>query len=176
MKTCVRIGSLVIALGLAGLLAGCTSPNSKTSRRARDFEVVETSTKRTLTPKEMAQLQVMVAEYLKKEGVTNSGDYYVKVYLTADKDGVPAEWVVVRYSQPTEYVGTHFSLLSSYPDYGYSSEYPSYSFNYYPFGWFGFGAFALSYYDDPFYYYGGYGSYYRRPSYTHYGDRRWNRS
>jgi hypothetical protein len=172
MKSSIRIGTLVVALGLAGLLAGCTSPNSQTSRRARDFEVVETSTKRTLTPKEMAKLQEMVADYLEKQGVTESGDYYVKVFLTAEKDGVPGEWVVVRYSQPTGYVATNFSLLSSYPDYGYSSYYPRYNFDYYPFGWFGFSAFALSYYDDPFYYYGGH---HRRGFYSHHGDRRWDR-
>ncbi|HEY8996017.1 MAG TPA: hypothetical protein VIM71_15230 [Lacunisphaera sp.] len=174
MKTCVRIGSLVIALGLAGFLVGCASSGGRTSQRARDFEIVETSTKRTLTSKEMAQLEVMVADYLKKEGATGDGDYYVKVFLTPDKDGVSGEWVVVRYSQPTAYAATGFSLLSSYPDYGYSTYYPRYSFDFYPFWWMGFSSFALSYYDDPFYYYG-YGGYYPRSRYAHHGDHRWDR-
>lgn len=174
MKSCVRIGSLVIALGLAGLFAGCASTTGKTSQRARDFEIVETSTKRTLTSKEMTQLQAMVADYLKKEGATGDGDYYVKVFLTPDKDGVPGEWVVVRYSQPTAYAATGFSLLSSYPDYGYSSYYPRYDFDFYPFWWLGFSSFALSYYDDPFNYYG-YGSYYPRQPYANHRDYRWDR-
>jgi hypothetical protein len=175
MKTCVRIGSLVIALGLAGLLAGCVSTHSRTGQRVRpanDFEIVETSTKRHLTPKEMAELRAMVGEYLVKEGATDSGDYYVKVFLGPEQEGVPAEWVVVRYSRDNATTATRFSLLSSYP--AYADSYSSYlAYDYYPFSYYGFGRLSFQYYDDPYFSNYGYGRYYPRRSGTgrpHHGN------
>lgn len=173
MKTCVRTGSLVAVLTLAGLLAGCVSSSPRTGaggRPARDFEVVETSTKRNLTPKEMAQLRTMVGEYLKKEGVAEDGDYYVKVFLTPEREGVPAEWVVVRYSNPVVYTATRFSLLSSYPAYSsYDYPYSYLSYDYYPFPDYGFSRLSFQYYDYPYYPY-----YY--PRHGHGGpDHRWHR-
>lgn len=149
MKTFVRIGSLVIALGAAGLLAGCASyrPTRTTQRAATDFEVVETSSKRLLTAKEMIQLRGAVAKYLEKEGVVASGDYYVKVFLTPDKDDVPGDWVVVRFTRDTE---LRFSLLGSYP--AYSNSYQTYAaYDYYPYGYDSFGRISFQYYDDPYY-------------------------
>jgi hypothetical protein len=170
MHTFVRIASLVGVLGVAGFLTGCVSTGQSTSsqvRHARDFEIVETSTKRNLTPKEMAQLRVMVAEYLQKEGATGTGDYYVKVFLTPEQADIPSEWVVVRYSNPTVYTATRFSLLSSYPS--YYEPYSYYSYDYYPFSNYGFGRLSFQYYDDPFYY-----GYYNYHSRRHYADRRHN--
>ena len=76
MKSLVRIGSLVFALGIAGLFAGCASSTYSSryeSRPTRDFEVVETSTKRQLTDREMEYLRAKVSEYLIRQGQTGAG-------------------------------------------------------------------------------------------------------
>ena len=153
MNNFVRLGSLALALGLTGLLAGCAShANSVTQRprMAHDFEVVETSTKRTLNDKEMAFLRAKVADYLDKQGATSSGNYYVKVYLGADQDGVPAEWVVVRFSRDMD---LRFQLLGSDDSY-YPGAQSYAAYDYYPEGYAGYSRLSFQYYDDP--YYGGY--------------------
>ena len=163
MKNFLRLGSSIIALGLAGLFTGCSSSSNVTQRTrlAHDFEVVETSTKRTLNTAEMAVLRAKVAEYLDKQGATSSGNYYVKVFLGADQEGVPAEWVVVRFSRDMD---MRFQLLGS--DDSYYSVSPAYAaYDYYPAGYDSFGRVSFQYYNDP--YYGG--GYYFPP------DRRDNR-
>jgi hypothetical protein len=175
MKSCTRLGLCLIVLSLGTLWSGCANGSYSNAARggsARDFEIVETATKRELTTKEMNQLRVMVAEYLAKEGVKEGGDYYVKVFLAPDQPGGPEEWVVVRFTQASSYTATRFTLLSSYPSYydGYSSYY---SYDYYPYSPFGFSRFSLQYYDYPF----GYSGYYpytpSRPRYTnHFGHDR----
>lgn len=164
MKTCVRIGWLVLALGLACFGTGCASRSSSyRGQPANDFEVVETSTKRELTTREMAYLRAKVADYLVQQGETDSGDYYVKIYLGEDTGVQSGDWVVVRF---TRYPAAPRSQLASYP----TTTYPSYSlynYDYLPFGWFGFSALSFRYYDDPFHY--GYTGYYPRwphPRYT----------
>ena len=149
MNNHVRLGTLVLALGLAGVLAGCASQQSSQSYRepARDFEVVETSTKRQLTGREMAYLRAKVAEYLAQQGQTGSGDYYVKIFLGEEEGVSEGDWVVVRF---TKYPSARFSLLASAPTYSYP-YYPRYAYDYYPFGWWGFSAFTFRYYDDPYY-------------------------
>lgn len=149
MKTFMRIGSLIVALGAAVLLAGCAGYRSTkpTSLSGTDFEVVETSTKRLLNSQEMIQLRAAVAQYLEKEGAVASGDYYVKVFLAPDKDGVPAEWVVVRFTRDTD---LRFAVVGSYPANSYSTR--SYaSYDYYPYGYGSFGRLSFQYYDDPYY-------------------------
>ncbi len=149
MKSFARLRSLVLALGTAELFTGCSNWSNVTQRArpASDFEVVETSSKRLLTAKEMVQLKAAVGKYLEKQGAVDSGDYYVKVFLAPDKDGVPADWVVVRFTRDTE---MHFQLLGS--DDAYSSNYRSYaSYDYYPYGYDNFGRISFQYYDDPFY-------------------------
>jgi hypothetical protein len=175
MKSCTRLGFCLIVLSLGTLWSGCANRSYSNATRggsARDFEIVETATKRELTTKEMNQLRVMVAEYLAKEGVKEGGDYYVKIFLAPDQPGAPEEWVVVRFTQASSYTATRFTLLSSYPSYydGYSSYY---SYDYYPYSPFGFSRFSLQYYDYPF----GYSGYYpytpSRPRYTnHFGHDR----
>lgn len=150
MKTCVRIGSLVIALGLAGLLAGCASrqPSSYRKQPARDFEVVETSSKRQLSDREMEYLRAKVVEYLAQQGQTGTGDYFVKIYLGEDDGTEKGDWVVVRFSR---FPSTRFELMTAYGTTSYP-RYPRYSYDFHPFGSFGFGSLAYRYYDDPYYY------------------------
>lgn len=154
MKNFVRFGSSALVIGLAGLLAGCASYHKDITQRTRlahDFEVVETSTKRTLNAKEMAVLRAKVADYLDKQGATSSGNYYVKVYLGADQEGVPAEWVIVRFSREMD---MRFQLLG--PDDSYYASSRSYAaYDYYPYGYDNFGRISFQYYDEP-YYGGGY--------------------
>ncbi len=165
MKSFVRIGTCLIALGVAGLLAGCASHRSSgtAQRAARDFEVVETNSKHLLTPQEMEHLRHEVAKFLEKEGAVASGDYYVKIFLAPDKDGLSTEWVVVRFTRDTE---MRYSLLGSYAANSYNTR--SYaSYNYYPYGYDNFGRISFQYYDDPFY-----GShYYFPPRNRHNRDR-----
>lgn len=175
MKTCVRIGTLVIALGLAGLFTGCGSRSSSAYFRqsARDFEVVETSAKRQLTDREMAYLRAKVDAYLREQGQTGSGDYYVKIYLAEEEGAGQSEWVIVRFSR---YPTTRFSLVAAYPAYSHP-RYPSYTYDYYPFGWSALSGLSFRYYDDP-YYYGHYPRYSghwrnrdRKPDHRHDHDR-----
>lgn len=171
MKSHVRIGSLVIALLFAGWLTGCVNQQSYSGQRvrsARDFEVVETSTKRTLTTREMVYLKEKVEDYLDKEGVTETGDYYVKIYL-GEEDGVnEGEWVVVRYTREP---AVRVNLVASYPNH-YDSYRSTYAYDYYPFPYYGFGRLSFQYYDYP--YYGYYHPGFRRPHHHgrgHHGDR-----
>lgn len=159
MKTCFRTGWLVIVLSLIWLLAGCVSQSSAYRRQPlHDFEVVETSTKRELTTREMAYLRAKVADYLVQQGEIDSGDYYVKIYL-GEEDGVQeGDWVVVRF---TRYPSAQLTVVDAYP----GSTYPSYlhyNYDYLPFGWFGFSALSFRYFDDPYYYGHGFPSYYPR--------------
>ena len=151
MKNFFRLGSAALAFGVAGILAGCASNSDHVVQHTRlgnDFEVVETSTKRTLNPKEMAVLRAKVAEYLEKVGATSSGNYYVKVFLKADQEGMPAEWVVVRFSRDSD---LRFQLLGSDDSY-YAGTRASASYDYYPYGYDDFSRISFQYYDDPYYY------------------------
>ncbi len=141
--------SLLASLGLLVFGAGCASPSSGYSarmRQARDFEIVETSTKRTLTAQEMAHLRAKVTDYLEREGATESGDYYLKIYLGTE-DGMPeGEWVVVRYTREPV---TRVEYVAAYPDYyDYRS---TFAYDYYPFSPYGFGRLSFQYYDYPYF-------------------------
>lgn len=164
MKTCVRIGALVLFLSLVGLFAGCASQSSAYRRQAADdFEIVETSTKRTFNDREMAYLRAKVVDYLSQQGQVNSGDFYLKINLADEATGLGnGEWVVVRY---TRFPAAQISVLASYPTNTYPA-YSRYAYDYSPFGWFGFSAFSFRYYDDPYYGYGGYYPSWSYPRYT----------
>jgi len=151
MKPIAHVTWLALGLSLAGLMAGCVASERRTAQRiepASDIEVVETSARRPLTAKEMAELRGTVARYLDQQGQTESGDYYLKVYLTPDVEGVTPEWVVVRF---TRYTDTRVAVAGAYPadNYPYSSSY--YSYDLYPSGYDNFGRISFQYYDDPFY-------------------------
>lgn len=168
MKPLAHVIRLALGLGLAGLFAGCVSSDYRTARRiepASDFEVVETSARRPLTGKEMAELRGTVARYLDQQGETGSGDYYLKVYLTPEVEGVTPEWVVVRF---TRYSDVRVNVASTDPAYDYYPYSPSYySYDTYPYGYDSFGRISFQYYDDPFY-----GRRYYYPRHDH---RRWDR-
>jgi hypothetical protein len=161
MKSFVHIATWIIALGLAGLLTGCAGHSSpRTARRtAHDFEVVETNSKRLLTPQEMEHLRHEVLKFLEKERAVASGDYYVKIFLAPGEDGIATEWVVVRFTRETD---LRFELLGS--DDNYYTSYRSYAaYDYYPYGYDNFSRISFQYYDDPYY-----GSrYYYPPRYRH---------
>lgn len=156
MKIVAHTG-LIFALGLAALLSGCATSSQSTRyaatmQPARNFEVVETSAKRPLTDREMDQLESAVKAYLDKEGQTEPGDHYVKVYLTPETEGAASEWVVVRY---TRYSAGRLTYLTSYS----AVPTPYYTYGYYPFSYDGWGSFGLEYYD----YSSPYNRGYRRP-------------
>lgn len=171
MKFKSRIGALVLSLVLVAFMTGCVSQQTYSGQRvrsARDFEVVETSTKRTLTTREMVHLKQKVEAYLEQEGVTENGDYYVKIFLGEEEGLGEGEWVVVRY---TKEPAVRYSLLASSPGL-YDPYYSSYAYDYYPFPYSGFTRLSFQYYDYPYY---GYRHYpvSRRPHHGrgHHGDR-----
>jgi hypothetical protein len=142
---------LLFAFCFAALMTGCVSSDHRTAQRiepASDFEVVETSAQRPLTAKEMGELRGTVARYLDQQGETGSGDYYLKVYLSPETEGVTPEWVVVRF---TRYDNVRVNVASSYPGYDYPYSPSYYSYDTYPYGYGGFGRISFQYYDDPFY-------------------------
>jgi hypothetical protein len=167
MKTCVRTGALVLLLSLVGLFAGCATQSSAYRRQsADDFEIVETSTKRTFSDREMAYLRAKAIDYLNQQGELGNGDYYLRINLGEESGVGKGEWVVVRY---TRFPAAEVKMLASYANTSYPL-YPRYAYDYSPFGWFGFSAFAFRYYDDPYYGYGGYYPSWSYPRYT--GDWR----
>lgn len=172
MKTSVRIGLAILVTTLSGLLGGCASQSASAHRREplNDFEVVETSSKRRLTAREMAYLKQKVADYLQAQGETGSGDFYVKILLGEEPGVAPGEWVIVRFTRyPSAYGGT----LALYEPSGYL-DYPPYgSYDYLPWGWVGFGALAMYHpYDS---YYPGFARYARRWYQSPHSGDRWDR-
>src|SRR6478735_1056240 len=128
MKTLAHLAGFSLALVVAGLGSGCASsptPTSTYRQPVQDFEVVETSAKRPLTDTEMSEVRSSVASYLDREGATDSGDYFLKVYLTPENVDAESEWVVVRF---TRYTDQRVAVVSSYPydSLTYSSYYPYY--------------------------------------------------
>jgi hypothetical protein len=162
MKTFAYLAGVSLAVALAGLVSGCATTPHQAQRvePVRDFEVVENSANRPLTDKELAEVRASVASYLDREGATDSGDYYLKVFLTPQNaDGDP-DWVVVRF---TRYTAERVVLVG---DYGYADAYyvPYYSYDLYPYGYYdGIARISFQYYVDPYY-----GHHY--PYYPHHGS------
>ncbi|MEJ1971595.1 MAG: hypothetical protein WDM96_03565 [Lacunisphaera sp.] len=147
MKTLAYLAGFSLVLVMAGLGSGCASSTSTSYRQpARDFEVVETSAPHPLTDKEMTEVRASVASFLDREGATDSGDYFLKVYLTPASADAEPDWVVVRF---TRYTAERVVLAS---DYDADSLYsPYYSYDLYPYGYGGVTRIAFQYYVDPFY-------------------------
>lgn len=149
MKSLAHLAGFSLALVLAGLGTGCSSAptTSRYRQPAQDFEVVETSAKRPLTAAEMAEVRASVGAFLDREGATDSGDYFLKVYLTPENVDAESEWVVVRF---TRYTTQRVALVSAYTydDMTYS---PYYSYDLYPGGYGCVSRISFQYYVDPFY-------------------------
>jgi hypothetical protein len=152
MKSLAHSAEFALALVVAGLVSGCASsaPSASYQQPAQDFVVVETSTKRPLTDTEMAEVRASVTSYLDREGATDSGDYFLKVYLTPENVDAESEWVVVRF---TRYTAQRVVLAASYPydNLMYSSYYPYYAYDIYPYGYGCVSRISFQYYVDPFY-------------------------
>ena len=152
MKSLAPLAGFSFALILAGLGSGCASstPAASYHQPAQDFEVVETSAKRPLSDTEMSEVRSSVASYLDREGATDSGDYYLKVYLTPENVDAEPEWVVVRF---TRYTTQRVALVSAYAYDGlaYSPYSSYYAYDIYPYGYGCVSRISFQYYVDPFY-------------------------
>jgi hypothetical protein len=167
MKTLAHLGGFSLALIVAGLGSGCASSSTPTStyqQPAQDFEVVETSAKRPLTDTEMSEVRASVASYLDREGATDSGDYFVKVYLTPENVDAEPEWVVVRF---TRYTTQRVALVSAYTYDGLAYS-PYYAYDIYPYGYGCVSRISFQYYVDPFYN----RRYYHYPRYGYHGGHK----
>jgi hypothetical protein len=169
MKTPAHLVGLALAsaLAFAGLGSGCASSPQPVAyhQPAQDFEIVESSAPRALTDSELAEVRSSVAAYLDREGATDGGDYFLKVYLTPENADAASEWVVVRF---TRYTAQRVAVVNSYPynDLLYS---PYYSYDLYPYGYGCVSRISFQYYVDPFY--GRHYPYYPRHGYAgHKGD------
>src|SRR3954469_20116225 len=113
MKSLAPLFGFFLAIGFAGLGSGCASstPTATYHPPAQDFEVVESSTDRALNATELAEVRASVTSYLDREGVSDSGDYFLKVYLTPENVDAESEWVVVRF---TRYTDQRVAVVSSY--------------------------------------------------------------
>lgn len=174
MKALARVAGFALAVALAGFGSGCTTVSSPTTYAApaRDLEIVESSTQRALTDTEMAEVRGAVSSYLEREGASDAGDYYVKVFLTPEYEGADPEWVVVRL---TRYTVQRVSLVGSY-SYVDPLYTPYYSYDIYPYGY-GYGYYnpyscvtrlSFQYYVDPYYGH----RYYHHPRTGYYGHGR----
>jgi hypothetical protein len=159
MKSLARVAGLFV-LALVGFVSGCSSaPRTTASRQpAQEFEVVESSTQRPLTAEEMAEVRATVAAYLDREGATEGGDYYLKVYLKPEDVDADSEWVVVRF---TRYTDQRVSVVASYPYDNYLDS-PYYAYDLYPLGYGCVTRISFQYYVDPFYHNHYYYPYYGR--------------
>lgn len=151
MKPFYRALPLISLLGLAVFGTGCATAEPRRATRiesAEDFEIVETSAKRPLTSAEMAELRRSVAKHLDEQGAMDSGDYYLKVFLTPEGGTTndAQEWVVVRF---TRYESRRVNVVSSYA-YPMSYPYSFYSYDWYPYGYNRFGRISFQYYDHPY--------------------------
>jgi hypothetical protein len=171
MKALARVAGLALAVAAAGFGTGCTTTSSTSTQAApaRDLEIVESSTQRSLTDTEMAEVRGAVSSYLEREGASDAGDYYVKVFLTPEYEGADPEWVVVRL---TRYTVQRVSLVGSY-SYVDPLYTPYYSYDIYPYGY-GYGYYnpyrcvtrlSFQYYVDPYYGH----RYYHHPRTGYYG-------
>ena len=149
MKTLAHLAGFSLALVVAGLGSGCASstPTATYRQPAQDFEVVESSAKRPLTDSEKAEVRASVASYLDREGATEGGDYFLKVYLTPENVDAESEWVVVRF---TRYTTQRVAVVDAY-SYDYATYAPYYSYDIYPYGYGCVSRIAFQYYVDPFY-------------------------
>ena len=168
MKSFAPLVGFSLALMAVGLGSGCASstPTATYHQPAQDFEVVESSTDRPLTDIEKAEVRSSVASYLAREGVSDSGDYFLKVYLTPENVDAESEWVVVRF---TQYTAQRVAVVSSYPydSLMYSSYYPYYAYDVYPYGYGCVARISFQYYVDPFYHQ----RYYYYPRHGHGGHK-----
>jgi hypothetical protein len=160
MKSFAQVAGLSVVLAIAGFVSGCSStPSTSTYRQpAQDFEVVESSAQRPLTDAELAEVRASVAAYLDREGATEGGDYYLKVFLKPENVDADSEWVVVRF---TRYTTQRVSVVASYPydNYLYS---PYYAYDLYPWGYGSVTRISFQFYVDPFYHQHYYYPYYGR--------------
>jgi hypothetical protein len=149
MKPLAHFAGFSLALVLAGLGSGCSSTTSTStySQPAQDFEVVESSANRPLTDTEMSEVRSSVASFLDREGATDSGDYFLKVYLTPENMDAEPEWVVVRF---TRYTAQRVALVSAYTYDGLMYS-PYYAYDIYPYGYGCVSRISFQYYVDPFY-------------------------
>src|SRR6478736_3241435 len=166
MKTLAHLAGFSLALVVAGLGSGCASsptPTSTYRQPVQDFEIVETSAKRPLTDTEMSEVRSSVASYLDREGATDSGDYFLKVYLTPENVDAEPEWVVVRF---TRYTAQRVALVSAYTYDGLAYS-PYYAYDVYPYGYGCVARISFQYYVDPFYHQ----RYYYYPRHGHGGHK-----
>jgi hypothetical protein len=161
MKTFAHLAGIALAAVLAGLASGCASTpkQARYVQPATNFEVVENSANRPLTENELAEVRAAVAAYLEREGATDSGDYYVKVFLTPASVDADPEWVVVRFTRYT----AERVVLAGDPGYGGPLYAPYYAYDVYPYGYDSISRISFQYYVDPYY-----GHHY--PYYPHHGS------
>jgi len=164
MKSLAHLAGFSLALALAALGSGCSSTSATSTYRqpAQDFEVVEASTQRPLADSEKAEVRASVAAYLEREGATDGGDYYLKVYLKPENVDAESEWVVVRFTRYTE---QRVAVASSYP-YDSLMYSPYYAYDIYPYGYGCVTRISFQYYVDPFYH-----QHYYYPYYAHRGHK-----
>lgn len=140
MTTTARKILATATLGVVTLLAACSAPRSARAVRTPptcSFTVLESSSDRSMTPKEQEQLRDAVAKFLEGEGLKQAGVYYVRVDFASETADAKAEWALVRLiNQPA----ATYQLIAAYPDIG---DY------YYPVGY-RYSAYPYSSYYDPF--------------------------
>ena len=172
MKTLARYLSTAVALGALLAFAGCTTQTARAvpSRTNYQVTVVESSKDLKLTEQQAAEIRSSAVAYLKENGLSRGGEFFVKVNLTPGSPEETDRWVVLRISSlPTR----TYTLLAVYP--GPDDSYP---FDYYRFNgsyrYAGFGGYG---YYDPFdygssgYYGGGYPSPTPPPHHSKPGDK-----
>lgn len=172
MNTLVRLVSVAAALGAALVFSGCVTNTSRAPRVkvVEEFEVVESSTEKELTPAQLADLRQAVANYLRGQGLSNDRLYYVKVTFPSANPGEEPQWAVVRIGHSASQT---FEVLAAYP--GPDDYYPYdyyragyHSAAYYP----GYAGFSRWGYYDPFdFNYGYYSGHRRHPRDHHKPDK-----
>ncbi len=155
MKKLATFAPLAAVLGLVFFLSACTTPQSARVTRPRpvaEFTVVESSTKKELTPAQLAELRDAVADYLHEQGLADNRVYYVKIAFSGETPEDEGQWAIIRIGNLPKRT---YTILAAYP--GPDDYYP---YDYYGYNT-GFNGLARYGYYDPFDY--NYG-YYNRPA------------
>lgn len=158
MNTFARYASLAAALSALLITSGCFTTESAGTVPARvDYQitVVDNSKGLQLTKEQAAEIRASAVNYLKENGLTQGGEYLVRVSLTPDRPEETEQWVVLRISNVP---ARTYTLLGAYP----ASD-DLYPYDFYGFYNYGFPSFARYGYYDPMGYGYGYGGSYFPP-------------
>lgn len=135
-------------LALAGVLFfnGCHSPAARAPlpKVTVDFAVVESSTEKELTPRQLTDLREAVLAYLHEQGLVGGRTYYVRVEFPAMNPADGPQWAIVRINNHSTQT---YRVIAAYPG---SDDYYPYDYGRSGYSHGGYSGFTRYDYPDPY--------------------------